>query len=138
MFLLDSDTISHLLQGNPQVVERIRVATRPVCCPSVTRIEILRGRFQSIMAAENGAKILEAQQRLERTEAFLNGLRLLPINEAVAQEFDRLLVVKKLKKIGRGDLIIAAIALANRAILVSRNRKDFILVPGLPLENWVD
>jgi len=90
------------------------------------------------MAAENGAKILEAQQRLERTEAFLNGLRLLPINEAVAQEFDRLLVVKKLKKIGRGDLIIAAIALANRAILVSRNRKDFILVPGLPLENWVD
>jgi tRNA(fMet)-specific endonuclease VapC len=45
---------------------------------------------------------------------------------------------EKLKKIGRADLLIAAIALANRAILVTRNLKDFRNVAGLPLENWAD
>ena len=46
--------------------------------------------------------------------------------------------LKKLKKSGRADLLIAAITLANRATLVTRNEKDFRQVPGLQVENWVD
>ena len=61
-----------------------------------------------------------------------------PIDDAAAAEFDRLREHKKLKKIGRGDLLIASIALANRATLVTRNQRDFRLVPGLQLDNWVD
>jgi tRNA(fMet)-specific endonuclease VapC len=45
---------------------------------------------------------------------------------------------KKLKKIGRPDLLIAAITLAARGTLVTRNLKDFRLVPGLRVENWAD
>ena len=45
---------------------------------------------------------------------------------------------KKLKKIGRADLLIACITLAQRATLVTRNLKDFRQVPGLPVENWLD
>ena len=56
----------------------------------------------------------------------------------VASEFDRLRQSRKLKKIGRADLLIAAITLANRATLVSRNLKDFRQVPGLQVENWAD
>jgi tRNA(fMet)-specific endonuclease VapC len=44
---------------------------------------------------------------------------------------------KKLKKIGRADLLMAAITLANRATLISRNLKDFRQVPGLQFENWL-
>jgi len=33
------------------------------------------------------------------------------------------------------DVKIAAVALANQAILVTRNPKDFALVPGLAIEN---
>jgi tRNA(fMet)-specific endonuclease VapC len=47
-------------------------------------------------------------------------------------------VRKKLRKIGRADLLIAAISLANRATVVSRNLKDFRQVPGLRVENWAD
>lgn len=45
---------------------------------------------------------------------------------------------KKLKKIGRADLLIASIALAERALLVTRNLKDFKQIPGLHVENWAD
>ncbi len=63
-------------------------------------------------------------------------IRLLPFDVAAAADFDRLRQNRKLKKIGRGDLLIAAIALANRALLVSRNLRDFRQVPGLRVENW--
>ena len=68
----------------------------------------------------------------------LPGRRMLAIDAASADEFDRLRANKKLKKIGRADLLIAAITLANRATLVTRNLKDFRQVPGLKVENWVD
>jgi tRNA(fMet)-specific endonuclease VapC len=43
-----------------------------------------------------------------------------------------------LNKVGRADLLIASIALANRATLVTRNRRHFEKVPGLMVVNWVD
>jgi tRNA(fMet)-specific endonuclease VapC len=64
--------------------------------------------------------------------------RVVSIDGRVALEFDRLRQNKKLKKIGRADLVIAAITLANRATLVTRNLKDFRQVPGLQVENWAD
>ena len=60
------------------------------------------------------------------------------VDDAAADEFDRLRQNKKLKKIGRPDLLIACIALANNATLVTRNLRHFRQVPGLQLENWAD
>ena len=55
-----------------------------------------------------------------------------------AAEFDRLRSHKKLVKIGRSDLLIASIALAHQATLVTRNVRHFRQVPGLNVENWAD
>jgi len=40
-------------------------------------------------------------------------------------------------RIGSQDLKIAAIAVANDALLLSANLRDFRQVPGLRVENWL-
>jgi tRNA(fMet)-specific endonuclease VapC len=99
---------------------------------------VLRGRHDALFKAENGDRLLHAQRLLALTVQHLRQFPVVPFDGAAAAEFDRLRENKKLKKIGRGDLLIAAIALAHRATLVTRNLKDFRQVPGLQVENWAD
>ncbi len=68
----------------------------------------------------------------------LANIAIVRFNSAAAAEFDLLRRNKKLKKIGRGDLLIASIALAHRSTLATRNVRDFRQVPGLRVENWAD
>jgi tRNA(fMet)-specific endonuclease VapC len=138
MFVLDTDMLTHLLRGHTRVAERVRQATAEVVLTSVTRIEVLQGRFASVLKAEDGDKVRLAQERLLETERDLETFEVLPFDGAAATEFDRLLKVKGLTKIGRGDLLIAAITLARKATLVTRNVKHHSQVPGLKFENWAD
>jgi tRNA(fMet)-specific endonuclease VapC len=137
MFVLDTDTLTHLLHGHPLVVERVTRLADQVAITDVSRMEQLRGRFDAVFKAENGEALLRAR-RLTETEDALARLPVLLIDAAASAEFDRLLGTKGLKKIGRGDLLIASIALANKATLVTRNLKDYRKVPGLQLENCAD
>ncbi len=138
MILLDTDTLTHLLAAHPRVLERRKAAADEVCLPVITRIEVLTGRFQSLLKAADAEQLQRAQNRLDEADLALKSFPVIPIDAAVAAGFDRLRQIKKLKKIGRGDLLIASIALAHGATLVTRNLKDFQLVPGLKLENWAD
>jgi tRNA(fMet)-specific endonuclease VapC len=138
MFILDTDTLTLLLQGHERVTARRAQATEEVVLSVITRIEVLQGRFAFVLKAEDGETLLRAQHRLAENEQDLEHFIVLDIDAASAAEFDRLRQNKKLKKIGRSDLLIASITLAKRATLVSRNLKDFRQVPGLQVENWAD
>jgi tRNA(fMet)-specific endonuclease VapC len=138
MNLLDSDTLTLLTGGHPRVVARVLAATDTVGTTVISRIEILRGRFDFVMKAADGQQLQRAQQWLDWSEAELGKLLIVPIDETAAQEFDRLRTHNRLRKIGRADLLIACIAIANQATLVSRNLKHFRQVPKLKVENWVD
>jgi tRNA(fMet)-specific endonuclease VapC len=138
MILLDTDTFSLHQFGHPRVAERIAGASEIPAITIITQIEALRGRYDAVLKAEDGTRMLRALQGLERTIQHLALFKIVPFDAAAAAEFDRLRENKKLKKIGRADLLIAASAQANRATLVTRNLKDFRLVPGLQVENWAD
>ena len=139
MYILDTDTLTHLHAGHPRVMQRLRRITDPsVAITIVTKIELLRGRYEYVLKAASGAELLKAQQLLARTEALLELLQVLPFNKIAATYFDQLRRAKGLRKIGRADMLTASIALAYRAILVTRNVRHFQPVSGLTIENWVD
>lgn len=139
MKLLDTNTLTHLFEGQPRVIERLEQETEEVATTIVSRIEILQGRFAMLLKAANGKELQRAQDWLDRTVEQLADIpKVIPIDRAAADEFDWLRENKKLKRIGRADLLIAAITLTKRATLVTRNLKDFQQVPGLRVENWMD
>lgn len=137
MILLDTDTLTLLMRDHPELTQR--VSTSPsVAITLVTRIEILQGRFASVLRASNAEELLRAQYWLQRNEQFVNKLECVAFNNDAVEFFEALKENKRVKSIGRADLLIACIALAHRATLVTRNLKHFQHVPGLKIENWVD
>jgi tRNA(fMet)-specific endonuclease VapC len=138
MILLDTDILSLILAGNANAIARLRQAGDDVAISVITKVEVLRGRFDFLFKAGDGDQLQRAQTWLDQMEAELEGWSIVRVNAAVAAEFDRLRQVKKLKQIGRGDLLIACFALAHRATLVTRNLRHFRQIPGLMLENWAD
>ncbi len=140
MYVLDTDTLSRLFAAHPRVLTRRNsVPSSEIATTIVTRIEILRGRFDFLFKAATGEELLRAQLWLDKTIQDLARVEaVIAVDSAAAAEFDQLRQHKKLKKIGRGDLLIAAITRANQATLVTRNQKDFRQVPGLRIENWAD
>jgi tRNA(fMet)-specific endonuclease VapC len=138
MILLDTDTFTLHHAGQVKVAKRASTAAEIPRLTIVTQIEALRGRQDALVKAEDGERLLRAQRLLVSTVQHLALFRIVPFDDVAAAEFDRLRRAKGLKKIGRGDLLIASIALANKATLVTRNLKDFRPVSGLKLENWAD
>jgi tRNA(fMet)-specific endonuclease VapC len=139
MYLLDTDTLTYLYAGQAQVVSRLQQAGTPnVGTTIITKIEVLRGRMDAVIKAADAGKLLHAQQLLIRSEEFIEAMIVVPLDQSAATLFDRLAKAPALNKVGRADLLIASIALANRATLVTRNRRHFEKVPGLMVVNWVD
>jgi tRNA(fMet)-specific endonuclease VapC len=139
MHLLDTDTLTHLHAGHPQVIAHLRAVDDPVVGTTIiTKSELLRGRIDFILKAATGAELLRAQQWFTRTEELLAQMLIVPFNEIAVTQFDRLRVTKAYRKIGHADLLIASIVLANRATLVTRNVRHFQQIPGLAVINWVD
>lgn len=139
MYVLDTDTLTRLHAGHPKVSERIQHhGDSELATTIITKVELLRGRFEFLLKAANGADLLKAQAWLDRTESLLAELVIVPFDAAAATEFDLLRASSKLRKVGRADLLIASIALARRAVVVTRNLRDFRRIPQLTVTNWVD
>jgi tRNA(fMet)-specific endonuclease VapC len=139
MHLLDTDTLLHLWAGHERVVQRLaETEDTEIATTSITRSEILRRRCENLLKADSSAAVVKAQELLDRSEQQLSPLTVIPFDEAAAEQFDRLLQIGRLKRIGRADLLVASVALANHATVVTRNLRHFRQVPGLALENWVD
>jgi tRNA(fMet)-specific endonuclease VapC len=75
---------------------------------------------------------------LTETETRLAEFRVVPFDDIAGEHLARLKRVKAVRNVGLADFLIACIALAQDATLVTRNTKDFQPIPNLKLTNWVD
>jgi tRNA(fMet)-specific endonuclease VapC len=139
-FVLDTDVFSLAYYGTHGIRERIASERRAhqVVVSTGTRVEVLRGRIGAIRTAADGPALFRAVKGLRVSEAYLSGFVVLPFDPASIVAFDRLRVEKTVRKVDRGDLLIACIAIANGATVVTRNTKDFTLIPGVKFVNWAD
>lgn len=138
MILLDTDILSLLMRGHEKVVERVTLERAVLSITLVSRLEILQGRIASVLKAHDSAQLLLAQQWFIESERFLSKLPTVWFDAAAQVEFERLLQIPTVRRIGRADVLIASIALANRATLITRNRKHFERIPNLNIVNWAD
>ncbi len=139
MIPFDTDTLSHFSYGSESVRRRIAHAgAEPIAVTVVTRNEALIGRAASLLKAATEDELRTAVDRLRKTEKLLADFLIVGIDEAAVTYFGRLKKQKSLRKMGRADLLIACIALAHNALLVTRNVNDYKQVAGLRVENWVD
>lgn len=85
----------------------------------------------------------EKSQARERALAGINELAgLIPVHglpEAVGEHYGQIrsALQKMGQPIGNNDLWLAAHARAEDWILVTKNEREFLRVPGLQVENWV-
>jgi tRNA(fMet)-specific endonuclease VapC len=139
MHLLDTNILTALHLGNPKIINALSQLNDPqVAITIITKVELLRGRIDFLLKANDGEAVLRAQAFLWETEQRLDEIEIIPFDAAAIAQFETLLSNPSLRKSGRADLLIASIALANRATLVTRNIKDFQRIPNLKLTNWFD
>lgn len=61
MRLLDTDTLTYLQAGHPRVAQRLREEADPeIGITIISRIEMLRGRFDFVMKAANATELIRA------------------------------------------------------------------------------
>ncbi len=129
--LLDTNScIDHLRHGTVSHVTARLGATVPgsvVLC-SVVVAELLYGAHRSVHAITN----------LGLVRTFCGQFISLPFDGHAAEEYGRLRahLAGLGMQIGPNDLMIAAIALANRLTLVTHNTAEFSRVPSLAVEDW--
>ena len=94
----------------------------------------MRGWLSFVAKSKTPEEQIYAYQRLH---AFINNYRnalILDYDEKAVEVF-RELKSQKIR-VGTMDLKIASIAIANNAILVSRNLSDFERIPDLTVNDW--
>lgn len=138
MTAFDADIFTEIQAGHPGYCARASAIARDEqSLPVVVAVESLRGRLHAIRLAEAGKSKLSLEIAFNLFERGLREVAAFRILAYTTQADVLFNAWKKQKiRIGTQDLRIAAICVAHDAKLVSRNNRDFELVPGLNLEVW--
>ena len=132
MYLLDSDICIEFLRGKlPKAYELMRASNPSLFgIPAIVEAELRTGAYKSERQQEN----------LLLLERFLSPFSIIPFDSKCAVAYGKIRARLEADgtRIGPNDLLIAATAMANEAVLVSSNTREFSRVPGLELEDWAE
>jgi tRNA(fMet)-specific endonuclease VapC len=134
-FLFDTDHLTLYQHRHPQLMHRIAVQPPDaVGVSAVTAEESMRGRLAALSQARNGFMHILQYWHLLESLNLLSQFLLVAYDQASENHFQHLRSLRL--NVGSQDLKIAAIALVNNLILVTRNRCDFSRIPGLRIDDW--
>jgi tRNA(fMet)-specific endonuclease VapC len=135
LFVLDTDMVTLLQHGHPQVTARCAaLGPEELAVTVITLEEQLSGWYTLLRKSKQPDHVVTAYQSLIDSVLFLTRLRILRLTRPALDRFDQLARLRI--NVGRMDLRIAAIVLEHRGVLVTRNLRDFARVPGLQLDDW--
>ncbi|BBD58938.1 hypothetical protein NIES2109_17170 [Nostoc sp. HK-01] len=138
MYILDTDHLSVLdrggLQAQSLLTRLAKVNPNQVAVTIISYEEQMRGWLSYVAKAQTVEGQVLAYKELKKQLTNYCVIPILEFDQPAAQEFQRLR--KAYPRLGTMDLKIAAIALVNQAILLTRNSADFGQIAGLNLEDW--
>lgn len=129
MRILDTDVCIEILRGNSQVLAIRRSTADLVVTTWITAAELFFGAAHSDRPEENRALV----------RRFLETLKIVGLDPMSVELFGR--HKSRLEREGRrvadADLLIATIAMARNATLVTGNDRHYERFPDLLRENWI-
>ena len=131
MYLLDTNICSAILDENPVVLPKFYPKYSQCYLTTIIIAELYKGAYCSQQITQN----------IEEIEEFIGLIStVVEFDRDAAEEFGK--IQGELRRIGRptGDLdvMIASVARSRGDILVTHNTRDFINIPGLQLEDWLE
>jgi tRNA(fMet)-specific endonuclease VapC len=140
MILLDTDhlTVLRFRQGERcvRLVDRME-ATNDVFGTTIINVaEQMKGWLAAVNKEKQAVRQVSAYRELAKLFRFYASFHVAIFDEAAADRFDSLR--KARVRVATSDLKIASVALCCDALLLTANRQDFELVPGLRFANWLD
>jgi tRNA(fMet)-specific endonuclease VapC len=126
-YLLDTDTASYFIKGNPNLRKRLSNTLGQWGISAITHSEL------AVLLFKTKSPTLEGI-----LAEFLKDVETVPFTRADALEAGRLnaLLEKSGSPIGPADALIAGHALSLGVTLITNNFKHFSKVPGLQIANW--
>lgn len=131
IYVLDTNICVYFLNGIfPSIAEEMsRNASADLAITSITAAELFYGAFHSAKPDRN----------LEALELFFSDLQIFPFDSIAAREFGEM--KERARRTGKlpgpFDLLIASIVLTLGYTLVTHNVKEFSMLEGLLVTDWV-
>lgn len=130
-YMLDTNICIYIIKQKPESVLRKfqTVKMGDICISSITLAELMYGVEKSQHSKKNRAAL----------EDFVLALEIVAFDEITAAYYGniRAYLEKQGTTIGPLDLMIAAHAQSLNLVLVTNNKKEFIRVPKLKIEDWI-
>lgn len=129
-YLLDTNIAIYVIKRRPiEVLGQFNAQASRMAISVITLAELLHGAEKSSQPTSNLAVV----------EDFCSRLEILPYTAKVAQHYGsiRAYLERSGQPIGVNDLHIAAHARSEGLVLVTNNIREFVRVPALQVENWI-
>lgn len=126
-YLLDTDVVIHLRDGEDSVWKRIDAIDPPLSISAITHIELENGVYR------------DPQWKAERRAALdliLGQVKVIDLTETEIEAYQKILETSRFSKCKVSDRITAATAIVHGLTFITMNGRDFRDVEGLKLIEW--